>query len=181
MNGRVGAGQLIALAAAAALLFFMAMDWYSTKQGDEARRIEESAQGGGQRGGEVRRSVEEQARTFAEGQENNAWQADGALDRLILIALLAAVALTFAMVLLGAAERDSTLAGGLAVAATMVGALLLSYRLLNEPGLDNITTVKAGAPLALVALGVMALGVALGMRTGEPAESEPEQERAPVA
>ncbi len=176
MSGRLGVGQAVAILAAAALLLFMAMDWYSTKLGDEARRVEETAQErGGDRSSEVRRDVEEQARTFAESQERNAWQADAGIDRLILIVLLSAAALTFGAVLLsvGGREDTATVAGALAVAATMIGAVLLSYRLLQEPGLDATTTVKAGAPLALVALGVMALGLALGMRVGQPAEQAP--------
>jgi len=171
VTGRVGIGQLVALIAAGALLLFMAMDWYSTKAGDEARRVEHTAQqGGATRIGEARRDVRDQARQFAEGQERNAWQADGGIDRVLLVVLLAAAAFTFGAVLLAAGGRDDavTSAVALAVAAAMVGALLLSYRLLQEPGLDATTTVKAGAPLALVALGIMALGLSLGVRTGEP-------------
>jgi hypothetical protein len=162
---RARVGHLVALVAAAALLLFMAMDWYSTKAGEEARRVEETAQKGadGTRAGEVRQEVAEQSRLFAEGQERNAWQAGGAIDRLILVVLLASAAFTFAAVLLGAAGREDLtgLAGGIAVGVTMLGAVLLVYRLLQEPGVDALNTVEIGAPLAILALGVMVLGIGL--------------------
>jgi hypothetical protein len=48
--------------------------------------------------------------------------------------------------------------------AACVTALLVLYRILQEPGFDEITVVKAGAPLALGVLGVMAFACATSLR-----------------
>jgi hypothetical protein len=40
----------------------------------------------------------------------------------------------------------------------------VTYRILQEPGFDASTTVQAGAPVALVVLGVIALASALTLR-----------------
>ena len=54
---------------------------------------------------------------------------------------------------------------GLAAIVAAATALLVIYRILQEPGLDVSTTVKAGAPLALILLGVIALSGALTLRS----------------
>ena len=45
------------------------------------------------------------------------------------------------------------------------------YRILQEPGFDEVTTVQIGAPLALGVLGVYAFACAMALRepAGEPA------------
>jgi hypothetical protein len=53
----------------------------------------------------------------------------------------------------------------LAGIAASVTALLVTYRIFQEPGFDASTTIKAGAPLALVVLGVIALASALALRS----------------
>ena len=83
----------VAMIAAVALLFVMAMGWYSTQLGDEARRVERLAQPQGGLGGEAEREVRQDAALSAQGQERNAWQEDGGIDRVILGALLVTVAL----------------------------------------------------------------------------------------
>lgn len=167
---RLRAADWVALLAALALLLITAADWYGTSSGDEARRIQGLANPSGALGGEVAREVREQARTVAEGQEKNAWQIGGAIDRLILVALL----VTFALAVLAAFRRaagggaTATLATALAATGT---ALLVTYRIVQEPGFDDVTTVKVGAPLALIALGVLALASAQSVRT-EDARAE---------
>ena len=194
---RLRAAHWAAFLAALALVFVTAMDWYSTTGGDEARRIEELADPEGAAGGEVERELQEDARVAAEGAEKNAWQADGVIDRVILVALL----LTAALAVLAAfaaraprarAERGRDAAAhsgrdpaahsgsdrepprtargaiapiGLAGIAAAVTALLVTYRIFEEPGFDAGTTIKAGAPLALVVLGVIALASAVALRT----------------
>ena len=170
--------HVVAFVAALALLFVMAMDWYSTTIGEEARRIEELSQPEGALGGEVERRTQEDARFAAEGEERNAWQADALIDDLILVLLLATAALVFLVVLRRLAGRDPrpglTVAGAL---AAVVAALLVAYRMWNEPGLDELTTVKAGAPIAIVVLGVISLALATALREEEreleAAASEP--------
>jgi hypothetical protein len=170
---RLRAWHWVAFLAALALLFVTAMDWYSTTGGEEARRIEElSDPEGGAAGGEVEREVEESARIAAEGAEKNAWQVDAPVDRLILIGLLLSAAL--AVIAAFAAAREPRGEGdgprglapaGLAAGVAAATALLVIYRILQEPGLDVSTTVQAGAPLALILLGVIALSGALTLRS----------------
>jgi hypothetical protein len=169
---RLRAWHWVAFLAALALLFVTAMDWYSTTAGEEARRIEELSDPQGAQGAEVEREVEESARVAAEGAEKNAWQVDGTIDRLILVGLLLSAAL--AVVAAFAAAREPRGEGGgprglapagLAGIVAAATALLVTYRILQEPGLDVSTTVKAGAPLALILLGVIALSGALTLRS----------------
>jgi hypothetical protein len=168
---RLRAADWVAFLAALALLFVTAMDWYSTTTGDEARRIEQISEPQGAEGGQVEREVQEQARITAEGAEKNAWQADDGIDRVILLGLLATVVLGVLGAFARAADRGRALTGlaGLAGAAT---ALLVAYRLLQQPGLDEATTVKAGAPVGLAVLGVVALACAAALRSGERAEAK---------
>ena len=169
---RLRAAQWAAFLAALALLFVTAMDWYSTTGGDEARRIEELAEPEGAAGGEVEREVQEDARVAAEGAEKNAWQADAAIDRVILGGLLLTALLAIAAAFTAARATQSGRAkpGGAAPAAlagiaASATALLVTYRIFQEPGFDASTTLKAGAPLALVVLGVIALASAITLRT----------------
>ena len=48
-----------------------------------------------------------------------------------------------------------------------VTALLVLYRVLQEPGFDDLTTVQIGAPLALGVLGVIAFAAATSLRTAD--------------
>lgn len=156
--------------AALALLFTMAADWYSTPQGEEARRVQKLSQPRGATGGEVERRVNEEARLAAQGAEKNAWQASGLIDRVILAGLLA----TFLLAMFSAVQRararryapprTPSMLTALAATAT---ALLVVYRIVQQPGLDAGTTVQAGAPLALIALGLIALACARALRAEE--------------
>jgi hypothetical protein len=168
---RLRAPQWVAFLAALALLFVTAMDWYSTTTGDEARRIEKLTDPQGAVGGEVEREVEEEARVTAEGAEKNAWQVDAGIDRLILVGMLLTAAL--AVIAAFAAAREpkgedgepgGVVAMGLAGISASVTALLVTYRILQEPGFDASTTVKAGAPVALLVLGVITLASAITLR-----------------
>jgi len=162
--------DVIAALAALLLLFVMALDWYSTVAGKEARRIEELSQPSGAAAGEVEREVQETARFAAEDAERNAWQASGGIDRIILIGLLATFLLAIAAAYLRAAGKrfdpPSTPSALAAVAATLTG-VLVAYRSFQEPGLDGATTVESGLPLALVVLGAIALSCRAAMREEE--------------
>jgi uncharacterized membrane protein YfcA len=50
----------------------------------------------------------------------------------------------------------------------MVAAVLVAYRIVQEPGSDGSTNIKLGAPLAVVALA----GIALGMRAALRADDD---------
>jgi hypothetical protein len=188
---RLRLADWVAIVAALALLFAMAADWYSTAAGEEARRVEGLSQPSGAQGGEVAREVQEDARTAAEEAERNAWQADAPIDRVILAVLLAAAGLAVVAGFFRAAGHrfEQPLSpSALAALCAGGGALLVLYRMIEQPGPDLRTTVHVGAPLAVVALGTLALAGAAALRAeGEgrefrelPAEGEPpEGERPP--
>ena len=164
---RLRPADWVVFVAALALLFTTAVDWYSTTSGDEARKIEREARPDeGQPSGQAEAEVEREAGALAESKERNAWQEDGTLDRVLLICLLATAALGVAAGFWRASGRESEGLGPYALAglAACITALLVLYRIIQEPGFDEITTVKAGAPLALGVLGVMAFACATALR-----------------
>ena len=164
-------GHAIALAGALLLLLVMAMDWYSSATGDEARRIESITDNpSGAEAGEVDRRLNEDAREIAEDEEKNAWQADALIDRIILILMLLAILFAVLTALTRASGAKATKGLGPAGAAALfaaVAAALVAYRIIQEPGLDSATNVKAGAPLALLGLAMIALGSSSALRADE--------------
>src|SRR4051794_19796606 len=179
---RLRVADWIALLAAIALLFTMALDWWSTPQGQEARRIERLNQPKGALGGEVAREVQSEARLAAQKAERNAWQQDGGIDRVILLALLLTAGLAVAAAFFRAAGRrfePPWTPSSITALAAVVGALLVAYRILQEPGLDEATVVRAGAPLAVAVLGVIAFASAAGMKAEEEGRAFREPRRRP--
>ena len=164
-------GHAIALIGALVLLLVMAMDWYSSATGDEARRIEEITDNpSGAEAGEVDRRLNEDAREVAEGEEKNAWQADAAIDRVILVLMLLAILFAVLTAIARAAGAKPTKGLGPAGAAALfaaAAAALVAYRIVQEPGLDSATNVKAGAPLALIGLAMIALGSSSAVRADD--------------
>jgi hypothetical protein len=177
---RLRPSDWVVFIAALALLFTTAPDWYSTNVGEEARKLEQQARPEEDApAGQVETEVREDAGALAEGEERNAWQEDGAIDRVLLVALLLTAALGVAAGFWRAGGRGVGIYGvaGLAACAT---ALLVLYRILQEPGFDEITTVKIGAPLALGVLGVFAFASATSIRHDPPVEArEPAYNREP--
>jgi hypothetical protein len=171
---RLRTADWLAMLAALVLLLVLAADWYSNAQGDEARRVERLSQGAPPgEGGTIEREVNDDARVIAEGQERNAWQADGTIDRIILIMLLATVALALAAGFLRAAGKrfePPWTPSAVAAIAAAVGALLVTYRIVQEPGVDDISTIKAGAPLAVMALALIAFACSRGLKHEEEGE-----------
>jgi hypothetical protein len=168
---RLRAVDWVALVAALALLLVTAADWYSTTGGEQAREFERGAPTIGE-GAELA----DDAAAAAEGEERNAWQADAGIDRVILVAMLLTALLGVYAAFMRAAGRryegamSPTAWAGLAAAVT---ALLVLYRVIQEPGFDDVTTVQFGAPLALGVLGVLAFASAVSVR----AEDEDRQFR----
>ena len=176
--GRLRVADWVAFAAALALLLTTAADWYSTEAGRQAREFEHGAPAQGE-GAELA----DDAAAAAEGEERNAWQADGVIDRVILVALLGTAALTIlATVAHAGRERPAgpgraagrseegigpTAWAGIAAALT---ALLVLYRIIQEPGVDEVNTVQYGAPLALGVLGVIAFACAMSVRAEDEEE-----------
>jgi peptidoglycan/LPS O-acetylase OafA/YrhL len=180
---RLRPADWVVFVAALALLFTTAADWYSTASGEEARRIQEHARpDDGRSPGQVEREVEQDAGALAEAQERNAWQEDGTIDRIILICLLGTSALGVAAAFWRASGRGSDGLGavGLAGLAACVTALLVLYRIIQEPGFDELNTVKAGAPLALGVLGVMAFACATSLRDEPRGEAREAREASPA-
>jgi hypothetical protein len=170
---RLRPADWVVFVAALALLFTTAPDWYSTQAGDTAREIEEQARPDeDQPSGQAQAEVEEDAGAIAQAEERNAWQEDGTIDRVILVALLLTAALGVAAGYWRAAGRGAVLSGMAGLAAS-VTALLVLYRILQEPGFDEVTTVKIGPPLALGVLGVLAFASANSIRDESP-EAAPE-------
>jgi drug/metabolite transporter (DMT)-like permease len=162
---RLRAADWVAFVAALALLFATAADWYSTEGGRQAREFEQGAPARGE-GAELA----DDAAAAAEGEERNAWQADGAIDRAILVALLGTAALAIVAAFARAAGRRSEDGVGLTAWAGMAAALtalLVLYRVIQEPGFDEVNTVQFGAPLALGLLGVIAFASAMSVRAEE--------------
>lgn len=165
-------GHLVAGVAALALLFVMAIDWYGTAAGDEFREIERQTEGIPQLSEE-----NEDAQAEAEREEQNAWQVDGVIDRVILGFLLATVALALLTAFtrwMGAKPTRGIGPAGLTALLATVSALLVAYRIIQEPGLDAGTHVKLGAPLALVPLAAIALGMSSALKTDESEAESPD-------
>jgi hypothetical protein len=171
---RLRLADWVVFVAALALLFTTGPDWYSTKAGDEARRVQQEAKPDeGVPSGQSEAEVQREAGALAEGQERNAWEEDGTIDRVILVCLLLTSALGVAAAFWRASGRRARGLGpyGLAGLMACVTALLLLYRILQEPGFDEVTTIKIGGPLALGVLGVYAFAAATSLRD----EGTPEQ------
>jgi hypothetical protein len=178
---RLQRADVAALLAAFALLFVMAADWYSTATAEEGRRLEKLADPQGGAGGEVERTIDEEGRLAGEAGERNAWQPFEAIDSVILVVLLAAYALAVLSAFVRAAGRrpeppftPAALGSGLAG----VGALLVAYRIWQEPGIDSFTTVKPAAPVAILVLGVLSLALATAYRGEESGRAWERMEQA---
>src|SRR4051794_33456758 len=139
----------------------MAMDWYGSHEADRARQVGNTTLTTGAEAGEAGRAVKQDADTVIARDEKNAWQEKRTLDRLLLVFLLLSVFLP----LLAAGQRAAGrrpeppwTPSTLAAISAAVAALLVAYRLVNAPGDDAQTTIKVGAPLALIVLVVLGYG-----------------------
>jgi purine-cytosine permease-like protein len=161
---RLSRGELLAMVAALALLLVMATDWYTTKRGELARDAQSKILPQVNR--ETVPSESTKQGEFADTQEKNAWQADGLIDRLILIALVAAVALALAAAWAKAAGKSlgPPSPSALASLVGLIACLLLVYRILQPPGQNAAAVVKVGAPLGLLCAGLLTLGARVASR-----------------
>lgn len=190
---RLTRGDWLAAVAALALLLVMAMDWYSTEAGVDARKDEKLIEPRGATAGEVSRALDESARIAAEEAEENAWQADPFPDRLILFALLATAALAIAAAFLRAAGMRFEPPWTPSAIAAVVGlftALLLAARIVQKPSADIGSVIKLGAPLGLLCLGTLVLGARAAWSAerdgsawgeGEAGKGDPDRESDPFA
>jgi len=151
--GRLRIGEWLCGLAALGLLVVMFAPWYGGEAGDG---------------------------TISPLETGNfsAWQAFSVVD--LLLALLGAAGLSTA--LLASARRAPAMPIAAAVVTTGLGivvALVLLYRLLNQPGPNDIVAVRSGAYLGLLAVVLLTAGAWLSMgdeRTdAEPAPLIPAQ------
>ena len=173
-------GHAIALVGALALILVVgAVDWYGTELGDEAQRIEEATDdASGAEAGEVDRRLNEEGEFISDRETDKAWEADAVIDRVILGLLLLTILLTVATVLARSAGGRATKGlgpPGLSALAATIGAILVAYRIVQEPGLDEGTTVKIGPLLALFALAAIAIGMSSALRQDEEETSSGER------
>jgi hypothetical protein len=166
---RLRGADWLAWLAALVLVCSLALDWYSTRTGEEARRVEQLAEPSDRPSGQAEQEIREEARIVAEGEERNAFQPAAAIDRVVLVVLIAAALLAFAGVIARAAGGGAGPSLQAAALAAGAGTALVAYRMVQEPGLDVATTVKPGALVALLAAGVLALAA----RAAAQAEPEP--------
>ncbi len=165
---RLTKGDALAWIAGLALLFVTAIDWYSTVLGNAARQVQHDVTvPGGPIGSEVPSTVKAQAGLVAQGQEKNLWQVHGAIDRLMLVVLLAAAACAALAAIMRVAARRYK--GGFtpSAAAALLSALgiaLVLYRIVQQPGDNQVTTLKSGPWLAFAALGLLCVGASLAWR-----------------
>ena len=165
---RLNRWDWIAFAAALALLVAMSVDWYTNSQGEECRRVERlQTPSGGGTGDLIGGDVRQRARECAEKREKTAWQAPGAIDRFISFVLVVAIASAIAAAYFHAAgtrfepERSPN---ALAALAGLLGTLLILYRILQPPGLNDAAVVKWGAPVGLALAGVLGIASRSAMR-----------------
>jgi drug/metabolite transporter (DMT)-like permease len=161
---RLNRGQLLAMVAALALLLVMAMDWYTTKPGEVARDAASKVEP--QVNVETVPSESKKLNTFAETQEKTAWQADGLIDRIILLALLAAVACALLAAWVAAAGKKLGPPSPSALASVLglLACVLIVYRIIQPPGLNSAAVVSAGAPLGLLCAGLLTFGARVAVR-----------------
>lgn len=179
---RLSRWHAIAAVAALLLLAVMALDWYTTEEGEEARRTEqitgEPAPG---IQGEVDREVLESSSILAELNEANAWEASDLLDRIVLVLALITVALTLGAAVArasGRRPRTSVAISALAAGGAALTALLVVARIIDVGAIETGGEVELGAPLGLVTLGVIAFAAA---RAGRIERDEGEHREVPAA
>ena len=163
-GGFVGRGgwHLVAFLAALALVLVMSIDWYTTEQGEEFRRVEKNSSSARQ----VDPDIDTRAAQAAENQEKTAWQADALVDRLILLAcLIAFIGAVVAAFMRSAGRRPQPPwhPSAIATVAGVAGTLLILYRMFQPPGLNEAAVIKTGAPLGLIAIGVLTIASRLAV------------------
>lgn len=181
---RLTRGDWVAAGAALALLLVMALDWYSTEIGEQAREDAARTEPRGALAGEAARKIDEDAEIVANKAEKNAWQAEPFADRVVLIALLAAIVLAIAAAWLRAAGKrfeppwtPSALATGAGVAA----AALLAARIVQKPEAEAGAVVKLGAPLGLACVAVLAIAARTAWNAERDGSAWGEERDAPEA
>lgn len=135
-------GEKVAAISGVALFIFMFFSWYGVDVGPISGALLDRA------------GVDTTA---------TAWVAFDILDLFLLLTLAVAIGLA----VLSATGRSVALPIGASVITTVLGALatfFVFYRILNQPGPNDVITVKIGAYLGLLASAGIAAGGYLAMR-----------------
>ena len=155
---RVRAGELVAGAAGVVLLASMFLNWYSV-----TNEILFGASDG-------------------QTRDVSAWGAFSVVDVLLALVALLGIALALSEVI-GRGPALPVAIGVITTTLALAGTLLLVYRILNQPGPNDLISVELGAYLGLLAsLGVF-LGAWLSLSDERPRPSDPpppEPERRPT-
>ena len=112
----------------------------------------------------------------------SAWEAFAITDVVLFAVALLALALAVAQVTQRAPSLPVAF-GVLTAAASIVAVVLLLYRILNEPGPDDLVEVRAGAWLGLAALALLGAGAWRSIGDETPAagdETAAQVERRPA-
>ena len=178
---RLSRWDWLAFVTALALLFVMSLNWYSDKQGEECARVESlQTPTPGVQGAEITRDVRHDAEACKAKHRRTAWQAGAFIDRAIMVVLLAAAFAAVAAAFFRAADRrvSGLTPSALATGLGLLGALLVLYRILQPPGFNPAAVVKAGAPIGLACVGVLAIAARAAMLEEKAAGEEPPAETA---
>jgi hypothetical protein len=112
----------------------------------------------------------------------NAWQAFGVID--ILLALVIALGLgTLAFQVVGRGPATPVAFEVLTSTVALIALLLVAYRILNQPGPNDLVDVKLGAWLGLLATAGVFWGAWKAMSDERPRPADPpapEPERRPI-
>jgi hypothetical protein len=139
---RLRTGEKIAAGSAVALFIFMFFSWYGVDVGPISSALLDRAG--------VDTTV-------------TAWVAFDLLDLFLLLTIVVAIGLA----VLTATGRSVALPVAASVITAVLGALatlFVAYRILNQPGPNDVITVKIGAWLGLLACAGIAVGGYLAMR-----------------
>ncbi|MBV9213448.1 MAG: hypothetical protein JOZ25_07350 [Actinobacteria bacterium] len=160
---RLSRWDWIAFVAALTLLFTMSTIWWTSAQAQECRRGERlqtpPAALRGPESDQFGRELRQSAANCAAKAERNAWQADGGVDRLLLLCLLVTIGAAIVAAFMRAADRrvePPRTPSAIASVAGLTAALLLLYRILQPPGPNSGAVVEAEAYLALILVSVLA-------------------------
>lgn len=182
---RLSRWDLVAFVAALALLFTMSTIWWTSAQAQECRRGERlqtpPSTLRGPQSDQFQRDIRQSARDCAAKAERNAWQADGAIDRLLLAFLLVTVAAAVVAAFARAADRriePPRTPSAIASVAGLTAALLLLYRILQPPGPNSGAVVEAEAYVAFILVALVAFASRIAaLREREGPEPDQELER----
>jgi hypothetical protein len=171
---RLNRWDWLAFAAALALLLSMSFVWYTTNQAEECRRVADQQTIPDLRGpqnAEIDRKLQSDAERCEAKYDKTAWSAPSLIDVIALLALLTAIGSAIVAAFLRAADRSlgtNRTPTEIAAYAGLAATLLILYRVLQPPGLNEAAVVKPAAVVGLVLAGILTIAA----RSAAAAERE---------